>query len=176
VANLLTPMAPNQNMTAPFFNDSIDNARTIKYQAADSIRNNTILFLDSTDLTAPMVALASYIFEGYFFYDTSATTDIIIRLRAPIASALLISQWGSGTGITTATNSINMGAVSGITTVDLVYGGVSSGTIMSVNPRGWISTLGDTTGGFVVAHSQNVAAAGNTLLKQGSYFTLARVA
>jgi hypothetical protein len=167
-------MVPFQNMTASFFNTAIDNMRTIEFQTADSIRNNTVVFLESTDLKVPMAEDSTYVFEGYFFYDTTAAADIIIQLRAPVGTAMLIAQWGSGSAISTATNSINVGAVSNTSSLNLVYGGVSAGTVLSVNPRGSIVTVGS-SGYFSIAHAQNVATAGNTLLKQGSYFTLARI-
>lgn len=176
MTNLLNPLLAGADFTNDFFNDSIDNARSIKYQFSDGVRNNTTTYLDSTDLTAALVASGVYVFDSCFFYDSSTTADIKIRLSLPASSGALIAAWGStNTANTTSTNTINqqgIGPTSSI--VEFTFSGAGSGTIMSARPSGFISVAG-TAGNIVVGHAQNTASAVNTLLKAGSYFTLGRV-
>ena len=77
MANLLNPLLLAQDVTAEFFNDSIDNMRSVAYQTADVTVNNTAtVFTASPDLTLPIESGASYIFESCLFFDTSAAADI----------------------------------------------------------------------------------------------------
>jgi hypothetical protein len=176
VTNLLNPLLAGADFTATFFNDSIDNCRTIKYQAADGTRNNTTTYLDSIYLTAPLVASGVYVFDSCFFYDSSTAADIKIRLSLPAGTGALISPWGStNTANTTTTNTINQqgaGPVSNI--VEFTFSAAGSGTVMSARPSGLLAVAG-TAGNLVVGHTQATATVVNTLLKLGSYFTLGRV-
>ena len=177
--NLLNPLLAGAELAPGFFNDSIDNARSYRYQtsAAETagVRNNTTTYIDSTTLTIPALANAAYTFEGCFFYDTSAAADVKIRLSLPASSSALIAPWSSPTSITTSTNAINQqGAAPVSNVVEWIAGGVASGTIMSIRPVGWINIAG-TAGNLVIGHAQNTAAVVNTLLKQGSWFAISRV-
>jgi hypothetical protein len=174
--NLLNPMLAGQDLTATFFNATIDNARSMKYQTADGTRNNTTTYLDSTDLTIALVANAAYTFDSCFFYDSSTGADVKIRLSLPVSTVALVASWGStNLANTTATNTITqqgIGATSNI--VEFSFSGAGSGTVMSARPSGWISVAG-TAGNLVVGHAQNTPAVVNTLLKQGSWFAISRV-
>lgn len=172
---MLNPVLAGQNLTADFFNTSIDNARSMKYQKTDLTRNNTTTYLDSTDLVIALVAGAAYTFEGLFFYDTSATADIKIRITLPTGAVSLISPWSSGTGISATANPLNQQAVADVSDVnEWIAGGVAIGTLMSIRPVGWINVTG-AAGNLTVGFAQNTASAVNTLLKQGSWIALTRV-
>lgn len=171
----LNPLLAGQDLTSTFFNASIDNARSMKYQKTDITRNNTTTYLDSTDLVLPVLANAAYTFEACFFCDTSATADAKIRLTLPASSAALIAPWSSGTGITTSTNALNQqGAAPVSNVVEWVFGGVATGTIVTIRPAGWINIAG-TAGSLTIGFAQNTASAVNSLLKTGSFFIVSRV-
>jgi hypothetical protein len=176
MTNLLTPMAPNQDVTAAFVNTCIDNMRTAVYQTADVTVNNTATYQDSADLVLPLDFLASYVVESCLFYDTNATADIKIRFNFPIINAAsLIAPWSSGTAITGTSNSINQNGVHNSFTFEFVCGGVSAGTVMSIRPVGYIET-GTSSVPFTVGFAQNTATAVSTILKQGSWIAVSRVA
>lgn len=171
----LNPLLAGQDLTTTFFNASIDNARSMKYQKTDITRNNTTTYLDSTDLVLPVLANAAYTFEACFFYDTSAAADAKIRLTLPASAAALIAPWSSGTGITTATNALNQqGAAPVSNVVEWVVGGVATGTIVTIRPAGWIN-ISATAGSLTIGFAQNTASAVNSLLKTGSFFIVSRV-
>ena len=176
MTNLLVPWLAGQDFTPTFFNATIDNALSVKYQTADTIRNATTTYLDSTDLVLPLLANAAYTFDCCIFYDTSAAADCKIRFTFPASTAALIVPWAStNTANTTATNTINQQAsvpVSNI--IEFTLSGVASGTIMSARPSGWIN-VSTTAGNLVIGHAQNTSSAVNTLLKKGSWITLSRV-
>lgn len=175
MANLLNPLLAGQDLTAQFFNDSIDNARSVKWQTADIPRTNTTTYLDSTDLVIPVLANAAYTFDSCFFYDSTTTADVKIRLTLPASAAALIAPWSAGTGASSNTNTINQqgaGPVSNV--VEWQAGGIGTGSIMSIRPVGWINIAG-TAGTLVIGFAQNTAAAVTTLLKKGSWFAISRV-
>lgn len=175
MANLLNPMLAGQDLDDAFFNNTIDNARSVKYQKTDITRNNTTTYLDSTDLVLPVLASAAYTFESCFFYDSSTTADVKIRISLPTGSAALISPWSSGTGATGGTNAINQqGAAPVSNVVEWIAGGIGTGSVMSIRPVGWIN-ISTTAGNITVGFAQNTASAVNTLLKTGSFFAVTRV-
>jgi hypothetical protein len=174
MSNLLVPMAGQQDLTAAFFNTSIDNMRSVAYQTADVSVNNTVVRQDSTDLTLPALGTAEYIFESCIFYDTNSTANAVIQLNFPFVDTY-IAGWLSFTSV--ATNPIYQQAIPGvgIQTLSLVAGGVASGTVMSIRPTGWIRCYG-ASGNIFISFTQNTATAVNTTLKQGSWIALTRVA
>lgn len=176
MTNLLVPFLAGQDLTPAAFNAAIDNALSVRYQTADTIRNNTTTYLDSTDLVIALSANAAYTLDCCILYDTSATADAKIRFSFPASTVALIAPWAStNTANTTATNTINQQAsvpVSNI--IEFTLSGVASGTVMSARPAGWINVAG-TAGNLVVGHAQNTASAVNTLLKSGSWISLTRV-
>lgn len=170
-------MLAGQDLDDAFFNNTIDNARSVKYQKTDITRNNTTTYLDSTDLVVPVLANAAYTFEGCFFYDSSTTADVKIRLTLPASSAALIAPWSAGTGIGAGStaNPINQqGAAPVSNVVEWQAGGANSGTVMSLRPAGWLN-ISTTAGNLVIGFAQNTASAVNTLLKTGSWFAISRV-
>lgn len=168
------PALTGENITATYVNNKLDWTAQTKQQTADLTRNAQITFLDSADLVIPLVAGASYSFESNLMYDTAAAADIVIRISYPSGTTGLISNAGSGTAITTATNAINQQASSlSSTSVSLTYGGVATGTILSVNPSGGF-TVGVTAGNLVVGFAQATSNASNSLLKQWSWIRLSR--
>jgi hypothetical protein len=175
MANLLNPLVSDQDVMSEFFNTSVDNMRTVKYQTADSTVNNSITFLESSDLVIPVAAGASYIFESCLFYDTSSTADIIIGISTTVVNAALIAPWSAGATLASTANSLNQQGTGVPTTLlQIVCGGFASGTVMSIRPVGWMKI--DTASGEIsISHTQNVATAVNTILKQGSWISLARV-
>lgn len=176
MANLLTPALAGQNLTPTFFNTTIDNALSVKYQTADTIRNATTTYLDSTDLVLPVLANAAYTFESCLFYDSSTTADVKIRVSLPASSAALIVPWASTATVnTTGVNPINQQAsvpVSNI--IEFAMPGIGTGSIMAARFAGWINVAG-TAGNIVIGHAQNTSSAVNTLLKKGSWIKLSRV-
>lgn len=175
MANLLNPLLAGAGLTATFFNNSIDNARSMKYQKTDLTQNNTTTYLDSTDLVLPVLANAAYTFEACMFFDSSTTADVKIRLTLPASATALIAPWSSGTSAAVGGNAINQqGAAPVSNVVEWIAGGVGSGTVQSLRPIGWINISG-TAGNLVIGFAQNTASAVNTLLKTGSFFAVTRV-
>jgi hypothetical protein len=176
VTNLVVPFLAGQDATPTTFNAAIDNALSTKYQTADTIRNATTTYLDSTDLVLPLLANAAYTFDSCLFYDSSTTADVKIRLSLPAGSAALIVPWAStATANTTSTNAINQQAsVPASNIIEFAMPGIGSGSIMSARPSGWIN-VSTTAGNLVIGHTQNTSSAVNTLLKKGSWITLTRV-
>lgn len=171
----LFPLLAGAELTATFFNDSIDNCRSVKYQTADQTRTSSTTYLDSTSLVMPVVANGVYQFDSCLFYDTSATADVKIRMTLPAGSAALVAPWSSGTGISGTANSINQQGAAPVSNVlEWVAGGVATNTVMSIRPVGWIN-IGGTAGNLVIGHAQNTSSAVNTVLKQGSWIAVSRV-
>lgn len=169
------PMLAGQDLTSTFFNASIDNARSMKYQKTDITRNNTTTYLDSTDLVMPVVANGAYTFEGCFFYDSSTTADAKIRLTLPASSAALIAPWSAPVANTTTANALNQqGAAPVANVIEWPANGAGTGTIMNIRPAGWINIAG-TAGNLVIGFAQNTASAVNSLLKTGSWIIVSRV-
>lgn len=176
MVNLIVPALAGQNLTPTFFNTTIDNALSAKYQTVDTARNATTTYLDSTDLVIPLLANAAYTLDCCIFYDTSTAADMKLRFSFPASTAALIVPWAStNVANTTATNTINQQAsVPASNIIEFTLSGVASGTIMSARPSGWIN-VSTTPGNLVVGHAQNTSTAVNTLLKSGSWITLTRV-
>lgn len=175
MANLLNPLLAGQDLTATFFNNSIDNARSMKYQVTDITRNNTTTYLDSTDLVMPVLANVAYTFESCFFYDSSTTADVKVRLTLPAGSAALVAPWSAAVANTTAVNAINQQGAAPVSNVlEWPANGAGTGTVMSIRPVGWLN-ISTTAGNLVIGFAQNTASAVNTLLKQGSWFAISRV-
>lgn len=175
MANLLTPLFAGQNFTPNFFNAAIDNTRSAKYQTVDLSRTSTTTYLDSTDLVLSVVANGVYQLDTCFFYDSTTTADVKIRLTAPTGTTGLIVPWSSGTGITGTTNSINQQGAGPVSAVwEWIAGGAGSGTIMAIRPAGWIN-VSSTAGNLVIGMAQNASVATATLLKTGSWFAIQRL-
>lgn len=173
MANLLNPLLAGQALTATFFNNSIDNARSVTYQKTDLTQNNTTTYVDSTNLVLPVLANAAYTFESCMFYDTSAAAAVRIRITLPAGAAALIAPWSSNTSA--SANAINQqGAAPASNVIEWQAGGVASGTVMSIRPVGWINIAG-AAGNLVIGFAQLTATAVNTLLKTGSWFAVTRV-
>lgn len=169
------PALVGEKLTSSYFNGKLDVVAVNKQQTADLTRNNTTTVLDSADLVIPVVAGASYAFESCLMYDTASGPDIAIRISYPSGTTGMIFNGGSGTAITTTTNSINQQAtvLSG-TSITNNYGGVAAGTIMAVVPMGGITVA--TSGNLTIGFTQVVATASNTLLKAYSWIRLSRTA
>lgn len=169
------PALVGEDITSSYFNQKLDWTAQTVYQGADIIRNAQVTFVDSATLVIPVVSGASYSFESCLMYDTAAAADIVIRISYPSGTTGLISNSGSGTAITTATNPINQQAtaLSG-TSTSLTYGGVATGTILTVNPSGGITVT--TAGNVVIGFAQATSTASNSLLKQWSWIRLSRTA
>jgi hypothetical protein len=172
----VVPVFVGQKITSTLENNNLDWVAQTVYQSVDLTRNNTTTFLDSFDLVVPVLASASYTFESNLMYDTAAAADVVMRISYPLSTTGLISNGGSGTGITTATNAINQQATSlSSTQITLTYGGVGTGTVLSVCPSGGFTVF--TTGGFLtIGFAQSTANASNSLLKKWSWIRLSRVA
>lgn len=163
-----------QTITSSLENFLLDSVAQTEYQSADIVQNNTVGFLDSGTLVIPVLVGAAYSFESNLMYDSPSSADIVIRFSYPSGTTGLISNAGSGTAITTATNALNQQATSlSGTSITQTYGGVATGTVISVTPSGGISVT--TAGNFVIGFGQGTATATNTLLKKWSWIRLSRV-
>lgn len=168
------PVTVGQTITSTTENNVLDWVAQTEYQSADLVRNNTVAFLDSATLVIPVIAGATYAFESNLMYDTPSTADIVIRFSYPSGTTGLISNAGFLTSVTTNTNAMNMQATSlSSTSITQSYGGVATGTVLSITPSGGISVT--TAGSFVIGFGQSVATATNTLLKQWSWIRLSRI-
>lgn len=167
------PSLVGENITKTYFDTKLNEVGNTKVQAVDIVRLSQTAFLDSTDLVIPVTAGGTYSFESSLVYDTAAAADVVIRLSYPSGTTGLITNYGSGTAITTTTNAINQQALalSG-TSFSLTYGGVAVATLMGVNPSG--SLFVTTSGNLIIGFAQAVSTASNSLLKAGSWARLCR--
>lgn len=168
------PITVGQTITSTAENNFLDWVAQTEYQSADLVVNNSVAFTDSATLVIPMLTGASYSFEANIMYDSPSSADIVIRFSYPTGTTGLISNAGSGTAITTATNALNQQATSlSGTSITQTYGGVATGTVISVTPSGGLSVT--TAGNLVIGFSQSTATATNTLLKKWSWIRLSRI-
>lgn len=168
------PVTVGQTITSSLENALLDWVDQTEYQSVDIPIISQVTFTDSATLTIP-VLVGAYALDSNILYDTVAAADIIIRFSYPSGTTGWISNGGSGTAITTATNAINQQAttLSG-TSITQTYGGVASGTILAVRPAGGFTVT--TPGNFVIGFSQGTSTASNTILKKWSWISLRRTA
>lgn len=173
MTNLLTPLASNQDLTAAFFNTTIDNMRSVKFLTADLTANNTALGVYTPELALHAEILAKYVFNSCLFYDSTSATDFKITFAVP-SGTILASFWNSGTGITTGTNSLDMSAQSVSDAVGKSIGAVAQGTILCVRLAGYIETS-TISGDCSIGYAQDTPAPTNSYLRQGSWLSMTRV-
>ena len=171
---MFAPFLAGQDLTADLLTTSIDNAYNIKGLTTDLTVSNTT-FQDSSQLTFPLTADASYIFQCQFIYDSNTTADIQIRFTTPLATIIRLAPWGPTTGITGsgALTSISATVTDSTTTATVSYGGAGAGVFMMAAPRGALISVGG-AGNLVIGFAQ-VSASGSTLLKVGSMVALSRI-
>lgn len=169
------PILVGEDITVAYLTQKLDDTARNKYQTADLTVNNTVTISDSADLVIPVTAGFSYAFESCLMYDTASGPDIAIRISYPASTTGLIYNGGSGTAITTASNTINQQATSlSGTSITNNYGGVAAATIMTVLPSGGITVV--VSGNLTIGFAQVTATVANTLLKKWSWIRLSRVA
>jgi hypothetical protein len=169
------PVTVGQIVLAATENNLLDWVDQTEYQSVDLPQISSTGFVDSATLIIPLVAGGVYVLNSLLYIDTPAAADAVIRFSYPTGTTGLISNGGSGTAITTATNAINQQAtaLSG-TSATQTYGGVAAGTILEVKPSGGFTVAN--AGNLVVGIGQVVSTATNTILKKWSSISLKRIA
>jgi hypothetical protein len=172
----IIPFVSGQDTLSADFNAALDAVRVAKYQTVDLTRNNTVAFLDSSDLVIPLLANAVYVMESSIIYDSNTTADVQLRFALSAGSALLrIAPWGALNTATTATNAIAQQATDAASTYTVTLGGAGTGTMITARPTGIVTTAA-VPANLVVGFAQAVANVSNTLLKQYSWLAVTRVA
>jgi hypothetical protein len=162
--------------TSVTFPDAIGLTRTT-YKTSDQTVNNTTTLVNATGLSLPIAASGVYAFDSFIMFTSNTTPDFKFNLNMPTSCVGTISNWGAGNAITTFTsgNSIFTDAFSGTTNVGSSMGGVGTGTAITIRPVGYIKN--STNAGTVqFQFAQNTANASDTVLKEGSWFRLTRLA
>lgn len=166
---MFAPFLAGQDLTADLLTTSIDNAYQIKGLTTDLTVSSTT-FQDSSQLTFPLTADASYIIQCQFVFDSNTTADIQIRFTTPLATIIRLAAWGQ---TTSGTNDVPQTATDSTTTATISYGGKGAGTFCLVRPCGALISVGG-AGNLVIGFAQ-VSASGSTLLKVGSMVALSRI-
>lgn len=174
MTNLLAPMVNNQDVSAAFFNTTIDNMLSVKFLVADLVVNNNALLQTSPELSLQVPANSKYIFDSCLFYDTTAAADFQVGVFSPVGT-ITAAFWSSGAAITTAVNSLDQsGQIGAGSAVAATCGGVAAGTVLTVRPAGYIE-MSNSSGAVAIGYAQGTATAVNSYLKQGSWIALTRV-
>lgn len=135
-----------------------------------SVTSNATLANDA-QLTVPVAANATYMFEAYLNYSSAAAADAQFSLSVPASATWKISPLSPGTGIAVTLSTLETAPV---TSGGIGIGGIGVGTQMSGEPKGWVKTAG-TAGNVVVQWAQLVSTASATVLYTGSWIRLTRV-
>lgn len=168
---MLNPFSAGQDLTAAALNAAFDIVRPVVQGADSPPVNNSTSLVASTYLTLPVVASASYLAEMELIYDTAAAADFQSSLVIPSGTGIL-SRWTSGAAGTAIDSVIEHNAN---TSLIMISGGVAVGTFMSCRRSGML-VIGGSSGNATIFFAQVTANVSNTVLKQGSWLRLTRVA
>lgn len=141
----------------------------LRTTSAAAINNSTVLVSDSV-MTAPLVAAATFHYEGELVYDTSTAADVKIATLWPggVVNGRF-DAYGADQGTPTSFKSAST-TVSGTA---LAFGGNGVGTANILRFSGWLTTVG--AGTFAVQYAQNTADPTNTTIRDGSFLKMTRI-
>lgn len=139
---------------------------------AVAVNNSTALVSDAT-LVGAVDTGATYQWDATIFYDSSTVADIKFAFTTPTFSSM---RW-SMTGLATTAAS-NEGDVKIVTTAvsgtSASLGGIGVGTIITARIDGFITTTA--AGNIQLQYAQQNLDATNTIVRNGSYLRIWRVA
>jgi len=135
--------------------------------------SSTVLANDS-ELFLPVVASASYFYEGWLMYSaTSNTPDMKLNYSYPAGATLTRSDWGLQPGTVAIADSVE---VTTQTTGDSTRGAGSAATIIrTIYAQGEL-VVGVTAGTFQVRFAQNTSDVAILTRRAGSRIKLTRYA
>lgn len=168
----LVPFTAGQKLTAAALNAAFDVTR-ITHAGGDQIVTNSTTFEASTELTLPVKANASYIFELLLEFTATTTADVKWQLAVPTGT-FVRTTLETGVPVSNTANSSEVW-IHAIDDNGSTTSGLGTGTIVQTQPSGLLiisSTAGDAT----VEFAQNTAEASDCTLKGGSFIRLTQVA
>lgn len=136
--------------------------------SSTSLQNDDQLFL-------PLSANAKYIFNGYLVYTGALDPagGLSLQFTVPSGSSGLWTNFGTNANVSPSVVNYNVVAESFGSGSPRGVGSVGSGTTMSCQPRGYISTS-TTSGNLQLRWAQNVSDATSTVVKTGSWLQVVR--
>lgn len=146
------------------------------FAAANVTVNNSTSFVDATGLSVPVVAAATYKFDGWILYSSIAAADFKIQPSSPSATVGDWSMTGYGRDVSPAADT-GLGGLwlAADIGTSLTTAGDSTGTAPLVcRVSGLFVTTNDGT--FKLRFAQRSANASNTVLKARSWLDVVRLA
>jgi hypothetical protein len=140
-------------------------------KAADTSRASTITTTDDPDLTLPVLANSTYLFEAFIAYTSAAVTgDFKLNFNAPTGATGYWNGIGPSTASVADPDSVRVIAtVPGATS--RTYGVPLASNVFGLNVRG--SVITSTTAGSLTAQwAQATSDANATVVKAGSWLRL----
>lgn len=144
---------------------------TVVKPANTSRASNTTL-ADDPDLTLPLAATGSYLWEAFIAYSVNVAAggaDIKATFTVPVGATLVASQFGTATTTTPTSYDVTVGPGSWPRAM------AGNGTVgMAFQPKGSI-TMGGNAGAVTLQWAQNTSNATPLLVLAGSWMKLTRV-
>jgi hypothetical protein len=144
-----------------------------KVTTSDVTVNNSTTLVDVTQLSMPVSSNAVYAITGLLVVQSGTTPDAKIQITGPTGASARLS--GSRLSVTTTSTQGDLDAAAIPIASDYLIGGPGVGNTEGAGLNGRVSTS-DTAGTLTLKFAQSTADASNTVLVQGSWLELRRVA
>lgn len=141
-------------------------------QGATTITNTTATANDP-HLTLAVDANATYLFEAFILYSSSATADFSAGYSAPAGAALIWSADAVNVGDTSNASNATISRAGADINSTLAHGGAGSQSVVAKHSGRLV--VGTTPGNFVMRWAQYVAEASNSTVLPGSWLKLTRI-
>lgn len=147
---------------------------------SDITVNNTTTQVNVTGLALALDANATYVLDGWIYYETNPTADIKFGVTMPSGATSVMSWRGPPVGTAPV---VNQERINYIDSGAFAPGNYSLGgddeftgaVWITAEPKGYITTS-STAGTFQVIVAQNTANASNTRVKANSWIRVFRIA
>lgn len=144
--------------------------RTVDGTAGTGLVNNVTALTNEPLQVVALDSGATYMWEAMEFYDSSTVADIKFAFTTPTFSAM---RWGAIGAATTGLTDLQVGTASASGT-SISYGGNGAGTTIMLKIEGYIVTTA--AGNLQLQFAQNAAEVSNTVIRNGSYLKVWRMA
>lgn len=149
--------------------------QTARKSSDQSVTSSTVIVND-TELFLPMIANASYFYEGWLLYTGGSNTpDLKLNYFIPAGATLVRTDWGHDVGTTSVTSSVVVSVPIPATADSLRGAGIDGTVIRSIYAQADVVTSA-TAGNFQVRFAQSVSDANAITMKAGSRIKLTRYA
>lgn len=146
-----------------------DGSLKVVKSVLQSKTNNTLA--NDNELLLPLVANATYLFEGYLIYDGIAAADFKIAFTGPSGATGVYAAFGPQSGVSLTSMNSNAANLGGA--LNLANNAVNSA--MCARPSGYITTTA-ATGNLQLQFAQVATNATATRVFVGSWLKVYRVA